>query len=129
MGEKLRSMEITPPVLWSSTALRAKLTAQEFAKKLGIPLSSIRFLKEIYDADIDDLIHLIQQAGRQDDALMLFGHNPEFTWLANKLAGTQIDNLPTAGIVSVHFPVDSWEEVGTVKGTLGFFIYPKLFKK
>ena len=128
MGDKLKAMGIYPDMLWSSTALRAKITAQVLAQKLDISYSRIQWKREIYDSDADELLDMIRNADDSEDSLMLFGHNPEFTWLANKLAGTHIENVPTSGIVGIVFEGETWANLSHGHGKLQFFIYPKLFK-
>jgi len=59
---------------------------------------------------------------------MLIGHNPGVTQSVNFLASEHFENVPTSGIACIIFDIESWKEVKN-NGKLGFFIYPKLFKK
>ena len=57
--------------------------------------------------------------------LMLVGHNPESTELANALGGLSIDNIPTSGVVALTFAQCGWADLTADSGTLLFFDYPK----
>lgn len=125
MGEKLNSKGLKVDAIVSSPASRAKKTAQIIAEKLHFPWGEIEYLDRVYDADEDDLLDIIQHQPKEVEVMMLFGHNPEFTDLANELANSDIDNVPTTGIVCINFDVDRWKEVAFGKGDLVFFDYPK----
>lgn len=125
MGKKLKERGLKPHVILSSTAKRAKRTAQIIAEKLDFPSERITFLSNIYDADEADLLRIIQQQPKTAQTVLLFGHNPEFTWLSNELTKHYIDNIPTTGIVRIDFAVENWKEVAYGKGALVFFDYPK----
>jgi phosphohistidine phosphatase len=59
---------------------------------------------------------------------MVVAHNPGVTQLVNHLANEHFDNIPTCGVACILFDIDSWSELNN-KGTLGFFIFPKMFKQ
>jgi phosphohistidine phosphatase len=42
---------------------------------------------------------------------MIFGHNPASTGLVNRFLKHPIDNLPTAGVVTLNFNGDSWKNL------------------
>lgn len=127
MGNKLKKMGIKPDKIISSPAVRAKATAEFFAKAFGI--KSIAYEPTIYDADTKDLLSILNALDDDLDTVMIFGHNPEFTWLANKLGNISIENIPTAGIVCLSFGTDRWKGVAYGKGRQLFFMYPKQFKQ
>ena len=59
---------------------------------------------------------------------MLFSHNYGITDFANYIGGSDIDNIPTCGIVKIRFEFSNWEKIKKEKGKLEYFIYPKMFK-
>jgi hypothetical protein len=38
-----------------------------------------------------------------------------------------LDNIPTAGIVSLTFQIDSWDQIGKKSPSRNFFDYPKRY--
>jgi len=125
MGKRLGSKGIKVDLLLSSPANRAFTTACEIAKQIGYPADSVQSSRDVYHADEKQLLGIVQQQDDKHSSLMLFGHNPGFTWFSNSLTGEYIDNIPTAGIVAIIFDCDSWRDVKPGQGKLDFFDYPK----
>lgn len=119
-----------PDLIISSAATRALSTALIFARKLGLKMTSIEMQPDIYEAHDDTLLKIVQKIGDSHKRVMLFGHNPGFTDLSNRLApGTYFDNIPTCGIVAVNFKTDSWKKVNEESGELAYYRFPKDFRE
>lgn len=115
--------------LLSSTAVRAFTTAKVFAKALGIKEKDIIQSDELYLADEDEILGEVKTFIDDYDTLFIFGHNPGFTYFANRVCDTDIANVPTTGVVCVTFNVDKWKDIGFGKGKLEYFEYPKKYLK
>jgi phosphohistidine phosphatase len=125
MGKKLYEMDVRPELIISSPALRAKLTAEFICEQLRYDTEKIIFNEEIYEASVRSLLAVINDLPDEYNKVMIFGHNPGFTDLAEHLTKTPIGNIPTCGAVSIEFQVDSWKEVSGETSILKWFIYPK----
>ncbi len=125
MGERLADRGVAPDAMVSSPAKRARKTARHLAKRLRFPVSSIRIVDEIYGATPAVLLACIHRFEPSWNQVVLVGHNNELTLLANRLGGLAIDNVPTAGVVCLDFPVASWQDIQEGSGSLVFFDYPK----
>ncbi|MCC5932505.1 MAG: histidine phosphatase family protein [Cyclobacteriaceae bacterium] len=125
MGRRLASRNIIPDLILSSPANRAFSTATIIARSIDYDLDKIETRQDIYLAGVRTLVNQIQSVSDRVYKLMLFGHNPGFTDLANYLSGSNILNIPTAGIVCIEFNVDKWSVVEKNSGRLNFFDYPK----
>jgi phosphohistidine phosphatase len=103
-----------PPVdrVISSSAARALNTAEVITQEMGLPWDEILIEQALYHATEEDMLEIIQDQDDYIDGLMLFGHNPGMTYLANDLSNLDLSNLPTCGVVILQFNVDSWREVG-----------------
>jgi phosphohistidine phosphatase len=55
------------------------------------------------------------------DSVMIFGHNPDFTYFANYFLHDQIYNIPTCGVVRLTFNVSRWEEYSQGQACGPFF--------
>jgi phosphohistidine phosphatase len=127
MGKKLASKSIKPDIIISSPASRAIKTATIIAEHIQYK-KPIGTLRELYHASATNLLQLIKKTDQQYQSIMLFGHNPGLTTLANQLAADQVDNIPTCGIYAVGFDNKDWETIGLKKGKLLFYDYPKNHK-
>lgn len=125
MGKRLRKKEILPDLLLSSTAVRAFSTAKKVANEVGYPKSKIIETRELYHAEIEDLMDIVRMQNDSVKSLMIVGHNPGLTDFANYVADAGINNIPTAGIVAVRFPIELWYQVKPQSGIVLFFDYPK----
>jgi len=127
MGQLLKKQGIIPDLILSSPAVRALTTAQVLAEEMGYPVDQIEQDKEVYHASTDHLLHIIRQVDGSVDVLMVFGHNPGITLLANLLTNHYIDNVPTTGIVRVKFGLNRWKDVRAGKGQIVSFDFPKKY--
>lgn len=109
MASLLRGLGISPDLLVSSPANRARTTAQYFATEFGIPYDKIDIQTEIYEADTRDIMHVIHNLPDTANVVFLYGHNPTFTFFANNFADKMIDNIPTCGIVKIEATIDKWQ--------------------
>lgn len=115
-----------PHLIISSPARRARETAQLFADTIEYKIDNILYDQKIYEASIEELIHIIYKIEDSHEKVMLIGHNPGLTDLANYLTEeTHIDNIPTCGLFAVGFEAKSWKKIGTKTGRFLFFDFPK----
>ena len=124
MGRRLATRGLRPDLICASPAVRALATAHHYARQLHYPVDAIRTNPVQYAATVPLLLQLIQCIDSAVNLLMVVGHNPESTALANVLGALMIDNVPTSGIVALEFAVDSWQLVAPGRGKLAFFDFP-----
>src|SRR5690606_8419781 len=117
IGNSLKENEIAADLIISSPARRAISTATIIAEKLGYEQKGIVQIKAIYEASCEALINIVNQIDDKNNRVFIFGHNPGFTYLAEKLSGQYIGNLPTCGVVGIQFQLNSWEMVMQNTGT------------
>ncbi|WP_231489832.1 histidine phosphatase family protein [Pedobacter sp. Leaf170] len=123
MAERLLKKGFKFDLIVSSPAKRAKTTAKFFAEAYNV--DDIRYEESIYEANTTTLLKVVNGLDDAANIIVMFGHNPGFTDLANELSDADIYNIPTAGMVLMSFPFDSWKMVSKGTGELVFFDYPK----
>jgi len=128
IADKLKSRGVKVDQIIASSAKRTTKTAKIFAEQLGIDSSQIGFTQELYLASPKTILKIIQSTSDEVDELMIVAHNPGVTQSVNFLAKEHFENIPTSGTACILFDIDTWKEVKN-NGTLGFFIYPKMFNK
>ncbi len=125
MGRRLRARDARPTLILTSPAVRARRTAQIVAREIGYPLEFLQRENDLYLATPDDIIAVL---GRQDSSfrdVVVCGHNPGLTELANRLTGAGIDNVPTTGLVVIGLDLKSWDSLDDAQGELLLFDYPR----
>lgn len=127
MARKLAKKGIKPDLIVSSPAKRAITTAKVFAKAFEYPTKNIRQDKSIYEAAMATVLAIVNGLEDEVNTVIIFGHNPAFTFLANYFITEYIDNLPTCGIVSVVTDMERWRFVNSNNTKLEFLDYPKKY--
>ena len=128
MAQKLKEFGVQPDAIISSPANRAFTTAKHFAKALSIAPKDILIKEDIYEAWGNNIIQVIRNLPNNLNTILVFGHNPSFTSMANSIKGGEmIDNVPTCGIVHVTADIDSWKAFKTSTGQVEAFHYPKQY--
>lgn len=125
MGKRLRVHGARPTLFLTSPAVRARRTAKIVAREIGYPLEFLQREEELYLASPDEIMAVL---ARQDNGfrdIIVCGHNPGLTQLANLLTGAGIDNVPTAGVVVIELNLGRWSDLDGAKGKLLLFDYPK----
>ena len=126
MGRRLREAGARPSLILTSTAARALATARQVADALGYPREFLQTDKALYLASAEQLREIVSL---QDDTfrdLMLVGHNPGLTELANEISDRPIDNLPTCSAMVIDLPIDTWQALmEEVRGNCRLYDFPR----
>jgi phosphohistidine phosphatase len=125
MGRKLYDMGVLPELIISSPAVRARKTAEFIAEQLKYETEKIDFKEDIYEASLRTMLSIINQFSNSYNNIMLFGHNPGFTYLAEYLTKENLEDIPTCGVVYIDFAVDGWNEISGGSGSMKWLISPK----
>ena len=101
MGKRLKESEVQPDFFLASPAKRALKTAKTIAKEIDFPKKHIVTDESIYLAGVSTLLTVIRNIDDSCHQVILVGHNPGLTELAEYLTNQRFDNIPTCGIVCI----------------------------
>jgi len=124
MGVTLREKTGTPGLVISSPAVRALDTAIILAKALDYPRHEILIESKVYHGQTDDLYNLIVGMSNAQDMVMITGHNPTITQLANNFMQQKMDYMPNAGLACIQFDAKAWEEIALAAASTHFVLRP-----
>lgn len=122
----LKGRNIKPDQIVSSSANRAYETAAIVAGVLDYPLNKIDKQASFYDAEDSTILDHLFGIDNTIDSVMIFGHNPSFTNLANIFLGDIIEWMPTSAVVSINFDTQKWEDIMLAERETNFVITPKM---
>lgn len=125
MADRLRHAGIRPSLILSSPAKRAWSTAKKIAREISYPVEFLQREKGLYLASRSRLLDIINDQDVGFNSILVVGHNPGLTDLANYLVPDVTDNLPTCSFLSVLVDADDWDLTSAAKITLSAFDYPK----
>jgi len=129
MGQILFEKNIIPDLVLSSTAKRAKKTAQKiFFDIYGFMESQIHLTDDRYFTGVLFHMLIINTLLDKKNTVALVGHNPDFVDLIDFLTNESVQEMPTSGVYCLDFDVNSWKEVKENTGKVRFFEYPKKYK-
>ena len=125
MGQALAKRHIHPDIIVSSPAVRAMSTALLVAREMQFPHEKIKVEPGIYGAEVDDLLGIIKGLPDAAGSVLLVGHNPTITEVANVLSPSSLNEMPTAAVVCLRFECDHWAEVSKANAEFYFYDYPR----
>jgi phosphohistidine phosphatase len=126
MAARLGARGDRPNVVLTSHAVRAAATARAITATLGCPDGTLRVDRRIYLASAERLLELLRAQDDRDAHVLVVGHNPGLTEVANRLLPTfGVDNVPTAGIVAIAVDSERWSSLAPEVCRLLFYDYPK----
>lgn len=122
MGRVLAARDEVPQAVISSTAVRARTTA-ELAIEAGGWRSHLLLDRALYESGPEVVIDVA--AGAPDvERLMLVGHQPTWSMLVTQLTGERAE-MKTATVAVVDFDLESWPGVAGATGTLSDVLNPR----
>lgn len=131
IGQFFQQAGLTPDLLVSSPARRARQTCDLFAQEVGYK-KRITWEEAIYMAGSEALLAVVRSLPDEAGHVLLVGHNPGFEDLAGELMGAGPGayslRLPTAAVAHLALAVDVWREVQPGCGQLQWLLTPKLLK-
>jgi phosphohistidine phosphatase len=109
VGEVFVERGISPGLVLSSSAKRARKTARKLLDASGLDVE-LRLLDEFYLAAPETYIRELQKLPDDIQQVVVVGHNPGLEELVRSLVGRH-EHLPTAALVLMELPIDSWTEL------------------
>lgn len=117
-----------PQKIVCSHASRAFTTAAMLAGGLDNQPGKIDVQKAVYHGDEQTLKELVQSTDDSIEFLLMVGHNPSITDMANLFFQPAIDDLPTAALAVVTFDMVTWKSIDKNKVQSTAVILPKMLK-
>lgn len=124
IGRFLKSKNCLPDLLISSSADRAKETAEILANEIGYPHSKIRIDQSLYEIEFDDFLNVLIHLNDSYQSVMFVGHNPPVSMMSDYLTKYGVGNLPPGSIFCCEFKIDTWQAVSKYGGICKFFKSP-----
>jgi phosphohistidine phosphatase len=124
-GRRLLAADIGVDRILCSPAARTRATAQLIAEVIGVVPGCIDYEPAIYNAGRDQLLDLIAGVPTEVNRLMLVGHNPGLSDLADALSPEPMPGLPTSGIAVVDLALTEWHDLSAEHSALAYqFLTP-----
>ncbi|MCH7581692.1 MAG: histidine phosphatase family protein [Acidobacteria bacterium] len=124
MGRLVAGTDLIPDLVISSTAIRARTTAQ-LAAESGAWGCSIDLESGFYGTGPDTVLTRASDAP-DVDRLMLVGHQPTWSMLVQRLTGARAE-MKTASVAIIDMMIETWAELKTAQGILTSLHHPRSY--
>lgn len=109
MGKLLKNKKIVPDIVLSSSATRAKETAEIITQAMKYK-NNIVYVDALYMAEPTDILSIINDLSADAKTVMVIGHNPGSEALVQILTG-KVESLPTGSIAYVTAKIKNWKDI------------------
>jgi phosphohistidine phosphatase len=107
MGKLLSQLDLTPDLIITSAAVRAKLTAEAVADNCGYD-GDILATPDLYMGMPEDYITVLNQIEDVYTRIMIVGHNPGIEDFVEDLTD-QWHRMPTAALAYIKLDIKNWQ--------------------
>jgi phosphohistidine phosphatase len=107
MARRVLRSGVRPELVLTSTALRARTTAEQFATAFD---AELREVPSLYGADPEELLTAAREGGA--DEVMVVAHDPGMSELVSALAGRDVQ-MVTCAVAVFTWNDAGWDAVGT----------------
>lgn len=116
LSKVLESRKITFDLILVSPAVRTSQTAKILSK--SVSSKEILVLDEIYDAELNDLVKILNDVDSGVQNLLLVGHNPSLSLLVSYLTGIGSLSLNPGMMAIIEIVSVEWKQMGKGTGIL-----------
>lgn len=126
MAHRFREKENDPGLFFTSPAFRALETAFIFASVFGIKPEKIRIDSDLYyKTNLSTLLNILNTINDESNIITMFGHNPAFTEMPDRLCREGCEFLTKTSIACICFATKTWSEIKPDTGRLEYFLKPE----
>lgn len=124
VGLYLKEKDLIPNLILSSTARRARDTAQAVLEESGFE-GEIDLYQDLYLSDTSCYMDILRSLPDASNRVLVVGHNPDLEELLTLLTDVT-HHLVTAALAQVDLPISSWNELNeATDGRLQFVWAPR----
>ena len=113
MGKLMKDKDIIPSSIISSSALRAKTTAELVAKGCSYQ-GDIVLNPSLYEAKSKDYLGLLETLSDRYNSILIVGHNPTVQDTIQMLTdSSHVVPIPTCTLGHLSIPIEKWSDLGS----------------
>ncbi len=119
MGKLLKDEDLLPDIIMSSTAVRAKKTAELVAKACKYK-GKIVLNHSLYGAEPPAYLKILEGLSDKHMSALVVGHSPSVEETVELFTGSPDVIMPTCALAQISLPIQNWAELKKqkIKGEL-----------
>ncbi|MEO9476161.1 MAG: histidine phosphatase family protein [Cyclobacteriaceae bacterium] len=110
LGAKMGDAGFDVDLTYCSSSDRTRQTFQHLSEALKKNLE-VEFREDIYEASVRTLFELLCESDKNLMSILLIGHNPGITYLAEYLSGEIVGNMLPGQLVKLEFGMGDWSQL------------------
>jgi phosphohistidine phosphatase len=110
MGRRLRARGTSPDAILSSTAVRARTTAEAIAAALDADPASVVLDERLYGSSPETILDVVAELDDGMTTAVVVAHDPGLSDLAFRLSA-EIEHMPTCAVAEFRFAAGSWADL------------------
>lgn len=123
-ANRFAALQITPDLVLTSPACRARETAEIWEKRLHLSDETLQVEPEIYEAEKSEILRIVHRQDDSKDVVVLIGHNPGMISLLHHLADSDVTGMRPSSYAVIELDVDCWRQVSFKNASLTHFSAP-----
>ena len=127
MGKYLTAVDHVPDLVLTSSAVRARTTA-ELAAEAGRWQCPLHVFDALYAASPATVLDQVMEVAGDAQRLLVVGHEPTSSELVSLLVGGGAVRFPTAAVACVEIAGNGWTDLGEGCGELQWLVTPRTLK-
>jgi phosphohistidine phosphatase len=113
MGKLMKDKDMIPSLIISSTALRAKTTAELVAKGCGYE-GDIFLDQSLYEAKPKDYLAILETLSDRYSSVLIVGHNPVIEETIQMLTdSSDVLPIPSCALAHLSLPIEKWSDLSS----------------
>lgn len=125
MSRELEQRGVQPDFWLCSPAERTRNTFRAFSLHFTPDEAQTRFEQSLYDGGPAAYLSAIHSLPDAVSTVLVIGHNPSITQVAEFLTHHDLGTVPTAGVVGVELQGQSWADAAEHSGKVIFYDSPE----
>ncbi len=110
LGKELAQTSFKPDLVYCSPAVRTQQTLEHLSESMGQEWET-ELRPDIYEAAVRSLFEVLCESDNSIQSILLVGHNPGITYLAEYLSGEGIVGMRPGDLVKLDFAIGAWKEL------------------
>ena len=120
LGSKMQGIDL----ILTSHAERTQMTAQVFCEQLKLDNQVVKVIEDLYESSPKHYLDALSEVSESMDSVMIVGHNPSISYLAEFLTGEEIGSMPTCAVVGMTIDNLTWTALTKKSGNMNFYDSP-----
>jgi phosphohistidine phosphatase len=116
MGKLIKYKDLVPDFIISSTALRAKTTAEIVAKECKYEGEGIALERSLYEGKSKEYMNIIERLSDRHSSVLLVGHNPTIEEIIEMFTDYSSDVIMSScSLAHLSLSIEKWSDLQNSK--------------